>query len=40
MRHYHIAATARASFCLYNDEDDLAGISQALHRAQEVFAIG
>jgi cysteine desulfurase/selenocysteine lyase len=39
MRHYGIAATARASFYLYNDEDDLAVLTHALHRAQEVFGV-
>ena len=39
MRHYGIAATARASFYLYNDEDDLAALVRALHRAQEIFSV-
>jgi cysteine desulfurase/selenocysteine lyase len=39
MRHYGIAATARASFYLYNDEDDLAALIRALHRAQEIFEV-
>jgi cysteine desulfurase/selenocysteine lyase len=39
MRHYGIAATARASFYLYNDEDDLEALVRALHRGQEIFGI-
>jgi cysteine desulfurase/selenocysteine lyase len=39
MRHFGIAATARASFYLYNDEDDLTALIRALHRAQEIFGV-
>jgi selenocysteine lyase/cysteine desulfurase len=34
-----IAATARASFYLYNDEDDIAALVRALQRAEPIFGI-
>jgi cysteine desulfurase/selenocysteine lyase len=40
MRRLGVAATARASFYLYNTEDDLEALVRALHRAEEIFGIG
>jgi len=39
MRRYGIAATARASFYLYNDGSDLDVLAGALQRAREVFQV-
>jgi cysteine desulfurase/selenocysteine lyase len=39
MRRLGVAATARASFYLYNAEDDLEVLVSGLHRAQELFGI-
>jgi cysteine desulfurase/selenocysteine lyase len=38
MDRYGIAATARASLALYNDEDDIAALMRGLRRALELFA--
>lgn len=40
MRRLGVAATARASFYLYNDEDDLEALVRGLHRAEEIFGVG
>ncbi|HUP01544.1 MAG TPA: cysteine desulfurase [Gemmatimonadota bacterium] len=40
MRRLGVAATARASFYLYNGEDDLEALVQGLHRAEKIFGIG
>ncbi|MFN2383144.1 MAG: cysteine desulfurase [Gemmatimonadota bacterium] len=40
MRRFGVAATARASFYLYNDEQDLEALVRALHRAQKIFGVG
>jgi cysteine desulfurase/selenocysteine lyase len=40
MRRLGVSATARASFYLYNTEDDLEALVRALHRAQEIFGVG
>lgn len=37
MRRLGIAATARASLYVYNDEDDIDALVRGIHRAQEVF---
>ncbi len=39
MRRLGVPATARASFYLYNDEDDLEALVRGLHRAQEIFGV-
>ncbi len=39
MRRLGVAATARASFYLYNAEDDLEVLVSGLHRAQELFHV-
>ncbi len=39
MRRLGVAATARASFYLYNAEDDLEALVRGLHRAQELFRV-
>ena len=38
MAHYHVAATARASFSLYNHRDYIARLVAAIRTAQEIFA--
>jgi cysteine desulfurase/selenocysteine lyase len=38
MDRYGIAATARASFALYNNEDDVDALMRGLHKALELFA--
>jgi cysteine desulfurase/selenocysteine lyase len=40
MRRLGVAATARASFYLYNDVDDLDALVRGLHRAEEIFGVG
>jgi cysteine desulfurase/selenocysteine lyase len=40
MRRLGVAATARASFYLYNGEDDLDALVRGLHRAEEIFGVG
>lgn len=40
MRRLGVAATARASFYLYNTDDDLDALVRALHRAGEIFGVG
>lgn len=37
MRHYGVAATARASFYLYNDRDDVDRLVEGLYDVQEIF---
>ncbi|MGH7556772.1 MAG: cysteine desulfurase [Gemmatimonadota bacterium] len=39
MRRLGVPATARASFYLYNDEDDLEALVRGLHRAEEIFGV-
>lgn len=39
MQHYGVAATARASFGLYNQLSDIDALVSALHHAQEVFGL-
>lgn len=39
MEHYHVAATARASFYVYNTEEEVEKLVEALHRAQEIFGL-
>jgi cysteine desulfurase/selenocysteine lyase len=38
MERFGVAATARASFALYNSHDDVDALVRALHRAREIFA--
>ena len=38
MKHFGVAATARASFYIYNDNDDVDALSDALIRARDFFA--
>jgi len=38
MEYYGVPATARASFGLYNTEDDVERLAAALIEAREVFA--
>jgi cysteine desulfurase/selenocysteine lyase len=38
MDRFGVAATARASFALYNDESDVDRLIAGLKRAQEIFA--
>ena len=40
MRRLGVTATARASFYLYNDVDDLDALVRGLHRAEEIFKVG
>lgn len=37
MNRYNVPATARASFALYNDKDDIDALVRAIHQVQEVF---
>lgn len=39
MRHLGVSATARASFYIYNDNDDVDALSDALVRARDFFAL-
>lgn len=39
MRHFGVAATARASFYLYNDESDADALAEALVAARDFFAL-
>ncbi len=39
MRHFGVAATARASFYLYNDRDDVDALAESLVAARDFFAI-
>ncbi|MEL6985099.1 MAG: aminotransferase class V-fold PLP-dependent enzyme, partial [Actinomycetota bacterium] len=39
MKHFGVAATARASLYLYNDHDDVDALSDALIKARDFFAI-
>ncbi len=39
MRHYGVAATARASFYIYNDTDDVDALADALVAARDFFAL-
>ena len=38
MERFGVPATARASFSVYNHEDDVAALVRAIHRVQELFA--
>ena len=38
MKRLGLSSTARASFSFYNDENDVAALTQAIYAAQEVFA--
>ena len=40
MRRLGVAATARASFYLYNSEEDLEALVRGLHRAEGIFGVG
>jgi hypothetical protein len=40
MRRLGVSATARASFYVYNDEQDVEALVASLRRAKEVFAGG
>jgi cysteine desulfurase/selenocysteine lyase len=39
MEHYGVPATARASFYVYNTEEEVDGLVEALHKAQQVFGL-
>jgi cysteine desulfurase/selenocysteine lyase len=39
MRHLDVAATARASFYLYNNNDDVDRLVDALYEARKVFGL-
>jgi cysteine desulfurase/selenocysteine lyase len=39
MEHYGVAATARASFYVYNTEEEVDLLVEALHKAQKVFGL-
>jgi cysteine desulfurase/selenocysteine lyase len=39
MEHYGVPATARASFYVYNTEDEIDRLVEALHKAQRVFGL-
>jgi len=39
MKHFGVAATARASFYVYNDEDDVDALTEALKSARDFFAL-
>ncbi len=39
MRRLGVAATARASFYLYNDESDVDALVRGLHKAREIFGV-
>lgn len=39
MKHFGVAATARASVYIYNDTDDIDALSSALKKAQDFFAL-
>ena len=39
MNHLGVAATARASFSVYNDETVVAGLAGALHKAGQIFGL-
>jgi cysteine desulfurase/selenocysteine lyase len=40
MRRLGVAATARASFYVYNTEDDVEALVAGLRRAGEIFGVG
>jgi cysteine desulfurase/selenocysteine lyase len=40
MRRLGVAATARASFYVYNTEDDIDALVSGLRRAGELFGVG
>ena len=40
MRRLGVAATARASFYVYNTEDDIEALVAGLRRAGELFGVG
>jgi cysteine desulfurase / selenocysteine lyase len=40
MRRLGVAATARASFWVYSDEEDVRALGEAVSRARNVFALG
>ncbi len=40
MKRLDIPATARASFYLYNDDEDLEALVKGLHKAQKIFGVG
>jgi cysteine desulfurase/selenocysteine lyase len=40
MEHYGVPATARASFYVYNTEDEVDQLVEALHKAQRIFGLG
>jgi cysteine desulfurase/selenocysteine lyase len=40
MEHYDVPATARASFYVYNNEEEVDRLAEALHKAQKVFGLG
>jgi cysteine desulfurase/selenocysteine lyase len=39
MEHYGVPATARASFYVYNTEEEVDKLVEALHKAQEIFGL-
>jgi cysteine desulfurase/selenocysteine lyase len=39
MEHYGVPATARASFYVYNTEDEVEKLVEALHKAQSIFGL-
>jgi cysteine desulfurase/selenocysteine lyase len=39
MEHYGVPATARASFYVYNSEDEVDSLVEALYKAQEIFGL-
>jgi cysteine desulfurase/selenocysteine lyase len=39
MEHYGVPATARASFYVYNTEEEIDKLVEALHKAQEIFGL-
>ncbi len=40
MEHYGVPATARASFYVYNTEDEVDQLVDALYKAQSIFGLG
>jgi cysteine desulfurase/selenocysteine lyase len=38
MRRYGVAATARASFYVYNTKDEVDALVESLDRAQDIFS--
>jgi cysteine desulfurase/selenocysteine lyase len=39
MEHYGVPATARASFYVYNTEEEIDKLVEALHKAQSIFGL-